>query len=127
MNREKLDKERTATSIKQNKDNPGPLFNAWISPTGKIVPVDLGYHNNYVVEYLEEKFGKEYLLTMKTTSTRDLNKYLEDQGWIRVMNWKAGEFHFVIAHRLHIPQSQKKAITNICLDNDIPLPDSLMD
>ena len=103
-----------------------PLFNAWISPAGEIIEVDIGYHSNFVVEYLEKEYGTEWFLSQKMSSTRVMYKFMEEHGWIRVMNWKSGEFNFVLPNRIRTPHCQIKAITNICINHNIPLPDEIL-
>lgn len=111
----------SAQSLQNNADIK-PLFNAWISPLGAIFEVDIGYHSNFVIDFIEKQFGKEYLLTMKLFSTQHMYDYLEEKGWIRVTNWRSGEFSFVFPKRVRIPRSQIKAVIDICLAYHIPVP-----
>lgn len=113
----------SATS--RNAAGTTPLFNAWISPAGKIIEVDIGYHSNYVVEFIEREYGKEWYLTMKMSSTRELYKFMEEHGWIRVMNWRSGDFIFVLPARAHTPHHQIKALIDICLNFNVPVPPAL--
>lgn len=109
------------------KNPPGtkPLYNAWISPIGDVFEVDIGYHSNFVIKYIEEEYGTEYLLKMKHFSTQQMYEYMEELGWIRITNWRSGEYNFVFPKKVKFPRSQVKAIVNICIDNDIPLPDEI--
>jgi hypothetical protein len=115
----------SASCTVKNSHDTRPLYNAWISPTGKIYEVDVGYHSNFVVKYIEDEYGTEYLLTMKHFSTRQMYEYMEKLGWIRVVNWRSGEFNFVFPKRIKIPRAQVKAVVNICIDQDIPIPEEI--
>ncbi|MBN2532792.1 MAG: hypothetical protein JXB88_07875 [Spirochaetales bacterium] len=102
-----------------------PLYNAWVSPIGEVFEVDIGYHSHFVVKYLEEQFGTDYILKMKIFSTRQMYEYMEEQGWVRVTSWRSGEFNFVFPKKIKMPHAQVKAIVNICIDNDIPIPNEI--
>jgi len=114
------------SAVSQNPPGTTPLFNAWISPAGKVIEVDIGYHSNYVVEFIENEYGKDWYLTMKISSTRDMYKFMEEHGWIRVMNWRSGDFNFVLPARTHTPHHQIKAIIDICLNHNVPVPQELL-
>lgn len=115
----------SASYTANNSSKTKPLFNAWISPIGEVFEVDIGYHSNFVIQYLEEEYGTEYLLKMKHFSTRQMYEYMEDLGWIRVTNWRSGEFNFVFPKKIKIPRSQVKAVVDICIDYNIPMPDEI--
>jgi hypothetical protein len=117
--------ELSASCTEKDPPKTRPLFNAWISPIGEVFEVDIGYHSNFIVKYLEDKYGTEYLLKMKHFSTRQMYEYMEKQGWIRVTNWRSGEFNFVFPKKIKLPRSQVKAVVNICIDNDIPVPNEI--
>ena len=117
---------KNSTSHKLNNSlSKKSLFNAWISPTGKVFEVDIGYHSHFVINYIEEEYGTDYLLKMKLFSTQQMYKYFEKKGWIRVTNWRSGEFSFVFPNKIKIPHSQIKAVATICIDNNIPVPEQI--
>jgi len=86
----------------------------------------VGYHSNFVIEMVEKEFGENSNLTVKLSTTREMYKYMEDRGWIRVMNWKSGDFNFVLPARARTPHHQIKAIVDLCIKYNIPIPNDLL-
>jgi hypothetical protein len=121
-----LSKDSSFTQTVHTKNQAQPLFNAWISPNGKIYEVDVGYHSNFVIAFIEEKYGTDYLLKMKHFSTRQMYEYMEERGWIRVTNWRSGEFHFIFPKKIRIPRNQVKAVVDICIDHNISMPQEIL-
>ena len=77
------------------------------------------------IEYLEKRFGKEYMLKTPLTSDKKLYEFMEEEGWIRVMNWQNSQFNFVFPKKIHIPNIQKRVIIDICLDHNISIPSEI--
>ena len=95
------------------------LHNAWISPTG-IVHTLSGFamHDDWADDFLMGKFGRDWVLDNHKTSTDTLH----DMGWVRILQWGiTDKVQFIFDRRL--TKSQKDAIFDFCIKNNIPTPD----
>lgn len=104
--------------------------NAWISPVGDIFPIAVCSHFEFARNYLDDRYnGKWWSLIQPGECPDDLPfRLMAEFGWIRVMHWRSDAILFQFpSPEKRLPHRQKKAVIELCLDNNQKIPKELRD
>lgn len=96
------------------------IKNGWIDRSGKYYGVGLAEHNNWAIEYLNEKFGAWEAAIKITNNGESAHTYLEKAGWVRVMAWPRMFVKYIIPTKL--THAQKQTLYTYCKLHKETLP-----
>jgi hypothetical protein len=105
-------------------------INVWISPEGKVIPVNIAEHATKAFEILygkyKDKASKAHSMIKNgleiTDCYQNAEKELIKQGWFKINQWPNSIIHLVPNIEIEkISNPIRKAITTLFTENNIPL------